>query len=1342
MTGSTEHPDVRRRPFLWVGPTFLRNRLCKVDSTVLIVAIKLVPALLLWLGYMVAAPRAHALDPRQALTQYAHQQWGPENGLPCYGVVSLAQSDDGYLWMGTEEGLVRFDGVRTKIFDETNEPRLGNSSILVVAPDPSQPDGLLVGTQTGILSFVGDTARPFLTAATTATTISIPLGRSVWAVDRDKADGTLWVGTSQGLFCVRSDGQILSPDDAAGRPQAPVAELCRDGMGQLCVGTAQGLFRQPKSRRGEFGGFERVAGLDGKPVTCLAPASDGSLWVGTREGAGRLRGDTFLPRPELAGQHVMCLLEDRTGMLWAGSNGGGLYRLTAADGGAPAFSVLTAARGLIGDVVRDLCEDREGNLWVASSSGLQVFRDVRFTTLGKPEGLIDDCVWTIWEDPAGRLWIGSENGLNSFEPAGTTDPISIVAAQDKVMNYPVPELASRPGDKIIYCVGSDEGLEPPGPDGWRGGVLVGTHAGGLLRLHDGSLERLHIRDDLDREDISAFCTDATGAFWVACHSGLYLLRHQTVVAHYTTASGELPNDLVSAIYADRHGNLWIATDGGLVRRDASGQFTSFARSDSALAVAINCFYEDPASGDLFVGSADGLFRLRTQVDGGVNIKRYTTREGLFDSKAWSILGDEAGNLWMSSNKGISRFSLADLERFDRREIASIPTVSYGVADGMRSPECDGGCQPAAWRDHNGRLWFATEKGAACIEPARVLARNPLPPPVQVEELLVDDHPVFSTTVRLPELPAGTQRIDFRYTALSLTTPETTRFRCRLEGYEQSWREVGTERAAHYTNLAPGVYTFRVQAANADGVWNETGSSLPFRLQPFFYQNSWFRVLSAGGVLGFAWFWLRRYKRRLLTRLARAEAEVAERKRTQETLRQAKEEAEGARVEAERARIEAEVAQTEAERASQAKSEFLSRVSHELRTPLNAILGFGQLLELDKLTSRQQQSVGQILGGGRHLLGLVDEVLDLARIEHGKVAIRFEDVDLGLLLAEVVGLMTPLARERDVRLHLEEGYKDAITIRGDHQRLRQVLLNLVANAIKYNRSTGGEVFISSGIPPSSAPEPSIGGVQPSEHGRLRLIIRDTGVGIAAEDLAKLFAPFERLSAAYGPIKGTGLGLTVSKQLVEVMGGTIGVESTPGVGSTFWVELPGSMASYSEDKQAEGYLPFTSEPGGGFFLTTGSSGKVAGFAFARPTLLYVEDNAANRDLVAHVVADFRPDLRLLLAHDAEQGLAMAHRVPRPDLILLDLNLPGMSGETALAQLRADPRTALVPVVILSGDATTCSRERLLAAGACAYLTKPFQVQRFLVLLEELLPSPSRPEEPAPGIAVDTITAGRND
>ena len=859
-------------------------------------------ALVLWSGGVVVTPQAHALDPHRALTQYGLKQWGPENGLPCYGIHSVVQSGDGYLWLGTEEGVVRFDGLRAKVFDQASNPELGSNDTFVAVEDSLQPGELLIGNSSGLFGLRGNTAHA-LPAVTAAAADSQSLHQSVRSISQDDVDGTLWVGTLQGLFCVRPDGRILGPDDASGRPKAQTFALCRDGAGRLCVATSQGLYRQ-RERRWDAS-FERVSALGQAKINCLAQASDGSLWVGTNTEVGRLRDDTFLPRPELAGRFVQCLHEDSSGMLWVGTTGNGLYRLAAE---APrTAAVLSTAQGLpLGDI-RGLCEDREGNLWVATVTGLQMLRDVRFTVVGRAEGLADDMVYSIWEDPAGRLWVGGQQGLSSIEPGRDAHGTPTAAADgDRIVNYPVPELPTRPGNHTIACVGPDEGLSQSDTSG-HSGLLAGTEAGGLLHVHDGTVERLHLGDDLDQDIIGALCADkATGNLWVGGHKGIYLVRDKTVVARHSTAGNELPNNYVCALHIDRRGSLWIATDGGLARRDAAGHFTNFALGGGPLAVAADSLYEDPRSGDLFVGTENGLLRVRSQESGEVKITPYTVRDGLFDNKVWSILDDGAGNLWMSSNKGVFRLALADLTRFDRREIASIPTVSYGMADGMRSRECNGGFQPAAWRDHLGQLWFATTKGAACVDPVRALKLNPLPPPVRIEELLADGHPVvLAASGRPPELPAGTRRLDFRYTALSLSAPEANRFRCQLEGFEQGWREVGTERAAHYTNLAPGAYTFRVQAANADGVWNETGASVSFRLLPFFYQTAWFWTASACLVLGLGGAWLRRHKNHLLARLAQAETEVAERARTQEILRQAKEEAEQARVEAEAAQAEAE-----------------------------------------------------------------------------------------------------------------------------------------------------------------------------------------------------------------------------------------------------------------------------------------------------------------------------------------------------------------------------------------------------------------------------------------------------
>jgi PAS domain S-box-containing protein len=379
------------------------------------------------------------------------------------------------------------------------------------------------------------------------------------------------------------------------------------------------------------------------------------------------------------------------------------------------------------------------------------------------------------------------------------------------------------------------------------------------------------------------------------------------------------------------------------------------------------------------------------------------------------------------------------------------------------------------------------------------------------------------------------------------------------------------------------------------------------------------------------------------------------------------------------------AKDEAERANQAKNEFLSRTSHELRTPLNAILGFAQLLEIGTLNPQQQaESVGYILTGGRHLLRLINEVLDIARIESGRIELSVEPVPLDQAMQESFDLMSPLAAGRDVRLTLDAACLPGRHVLADRQRLQQVLLNLLTNAIKYNRDNGTVTFACA----------------PAESGHARIIVADTGPGIPADKLGRLFTPFDRLGADQTTVEGTGLGLALSERLVKAMGGRIGVESAPGQGCTFWVELPLVEAQLEQIQR----------------LGTPAAPTKDTEPVADHTVLYIEDNLSNLKLVEWILKR-REGIRLIPAMQGSLGLELAFE-HRPDLVLLDLHLPDMPGAEVLRRLKADPHTAGRPVVVLSADATSSSTERLLAAGAHAYLSKPLDVPRFDDLLDELL------------------------
>ncbi len=369
------------------------------------------------------------------------------------------------------------------------------------------------------------------------------------------------------------------------------------------------------------------------------------------------------------------------------------------------------------------------------------------------------------------------------------------------------------------------------------------------------------------------------------------------------------------------------------------------------------------------------------------------------------------------------------------------------------------------------------------------------------------------------------------------------------------------------------------------------------------------------------------------------------------------------------------AKNEAERASAAKSQFLSRVSHEFRTPLNAILGFAQLLAMDDLDQDQLESVDHVLSAGRHLLGLIDDVLDVARIEQGRLALTLESVSLRRSLRECLPLLRRRAGWRDIRLDSEGLHGHVLA---DPRRLQQVLLNLLSNAIKYNRH-GGQVRVTSAL---------VAGA------RWRLAVADTGPGIPPDQLPRLFLPFERLGAEQSGVEGTGLGLAVTEHLVTAMGGRIGVESAVGAGSTFWVELPAVVGPLEPEDAA----PLAPEPDGDHFV------------------LCIEDDVTNLELIAGIL-ERRPAVSLLVALRGELGWELA-RENRPELILLDLHLPDLPGEAVLARLQADPATAAIPVVIITADATPERAARLEAAGVRAYLTKPLDVGRLLHLIDECM------------------------
>jgi PAS domain S-box-containing protein len=734
------------------------------------------------------------LDPKKAITQYSHDVWHYDQGLPQSAIQALAQTPDGYIWIGFEEGLARFDGVQFTLFHKGNTPQISYNNIfaLFVAGDSS----LWLGTNGGglIRSKQGKFA-----AYTTKDGLSNDIVRAI----HEDRQGNLWIGTNGGLNCLKN-GKFIVYTAKDGLSNNVVLSVYQDSQSNLWIGTNGGGLACLKDR--QFTHYTTQSGLANDIVTAIHEDNAGNLWVGTYGGLNRWRNGKFAlytTQDGLANNFVRTIYEDRTGSLWLGTNGGGLNRLYNGR-----FETFATQDGLSNDFVRAICEDKEGSLWIGTyGGGLNRLRDGKFTNYSTSHGLSNNMVWSIYEDKSNNLWLGTDRGLNCLKDG-------------KITVYSTPE--GMPAH-VVTALSEDR----------AGNLWIGTEGGGLVRKRDATFKIYTTQDGLSSNFVRFIHEDRSGNLWIGTDAGLNHFKDGKFKV-YNTADG-LSNNELTCVYEDRAGNIWIGTRTGGLSRFKDGKFFVYTTANGLASDLVRCLYEDD-SGSLWIGTnGGGLSRYK---DG--KFFSFTTKEGLFDDVMFQILEDNQGNFWINCNRGIFRVNKKELEALAQGKIKSVNSVAYGKADGMKTNECNGGLgQPSTWKTRDGKFWFSTIAGAAMIDPTHVKL-NTLPPPVLVERVIVDNHPVQME--RKPRLSAGSKNLEFHYTGLSFLAPQKVNFKYKLEGYDEKWVEAGTRRAAYYTNIPPGDYTFRVIACNNDGVWNETGASFAFYLKPFFHQTGLFYFL--------------------------------------------------------------------------------------------------------------------------------------------------------------------------------------------------------------------------------------------------------------------------------------------------------------------------------------------------------------------------------------------------------------------------------------------------------------------------------------------------------------------
>lgn len=762
------------------------------------------------------------------------QAWNTDTGLPQNTVNAMVQTRDGYLWLGTRDGLARFDGARFTVFGLQD----GLPSIEINALCEDHAGNLWIGTSGGLCRLVNGRIEklPLPQQRTSSDEIATLL------VD---ANERLWIGTHHGLELFQN-GNFVEGTALSALSSAVISSLAQSRDGTIWIGTLEGLFEFHNQQLTEVEGPSDIKSINSH---CLLVDHADNLWISIGNGRilRRQSGDwtTYTESNGLPFDYVTCLAQEADGTIWAGSLDVGLYRF---DNGY--FTKVDQNNDLSADDISSLCPDREGNLWVGTrTGGLNRLSRSKLIVYGTARGLMNDFTRSVAEADDGTLWVGTIGGGLYHGVAG------------KFTEVP-HEVTNATSDFYFAFINSV--LATTGNTVWYGGV------GGLLRMQDGKLTACYTNDPFLHTTVTALCDDGNGKIWIGLANGRLVYYAD---GKFTGSSQRVTRGAIASLARQTNGVLWVgSTVNGLKRIESGGVYSV---TNGLLSQSIRTIYIDKDN-TIWIGTAGGGL---SRYQNGKMIT-FTTWQGLLDDTISQILEDDNGNLWLGCDHGIFRVSKTELNNFAGGKIDFVHPRAYGTSDGMPAEECSGGFCPAGLRTKAGLLCFSTVKGLVLLDPgAHVKA---LPRTALLEEILVNGQvqPLATNSASLPGviIPHGAWEVEFHYTAIGLSSPASVRFRYQLTGLDKDWIEVNGRRTAYYHDLHPGHYTFQVAACNADGFWNAQPTKLNVTVEPYFWETLWFQIVAGITILSLIAALMRLAERRRYARLEMLHAVEKERLR--------------------------------------------------------------------------------------------------------------------------------------------------------------------------------------------------------------------------------------------------------------------------------------------------------------------------------------------------------------------------------------------------------------------------------------------------------------------------------